>query len=399
MAACTGAVGFEPEGDPAGDRGPHERSGRVGAVVEAVGDLPAGGGAPAGGAAGTGDGHAGGGPGGAGRRRDVARGGAGGDCARAPAAGGRLLGRRRGDEDERLDRVAAAAAVDPSQRGGVGPGRHPRGAECGARGPRRGQVTHHRVPGRAAPEPAQRRGAVPGGRARSGEDVTGAVHGPGARARVREAGLRGAAGRVGPAGPQPDLAGFAAGLDPARAAAGGQPGPGVRARRAGQDRPRAGGGAARGARPATEQGVPRRVRGAALRSVGGAVHHDGERGVGDPGGVAGPSRGHRACRLQRGREGLDRADAPGRGGEPGRGAVGAAGAVHGGGVAADHPRAHARAGCAGVRALPADGLPQGGAGSGDGRRVAGARAHHGAAGPRVARRPGVRSEGRPRRPP
>ena len=36
---------------------------------------------------------------------------------------------------------------------------------------------------------------------------------------VREAGLRGAAGRVGPAGPQPHLAGFAAGLDPARAAA------------------------------------------------------------------------------------------------------------------------------------------------------------------------------------
>jgi len=268
--------------------------------------------------------------------------------------------------------------VDPSQLGGVGPGRHPRGSECGARGPRRSQVAHPRVPGRAASEPAQWRGAVSVGPARGGEDVAGAMHGPGARAGVPQAGLRGAAGRVGIAWPQPDLEGFAAGLDPARAAAGGQPGPGVPARRAGQDRHGVGGGTARGAGPATAQGVSRRVRGGAVRSVGGAVHHDGERGVGDPGGAAGSARGHRASRLQRGREGLDCTDAPGRVGEPSRGAVEAAGAVHGGGVAADDPRAHERAGCPGACALRADGLPQGGAGSGDGRRVAGARAHHGA---------------------
>jgi len=115
---------------------------------------------------------------------------------------------------------------------------------------------HPRVSGRAASEPAQRRGAVPGRAAGSGEDVAGAVHGRGAGAGIRPAGLRGAAGRVGPAGPQPDVEGCAGGLAPARAAAGGQQGPGHRARRDRQARHGAGRGAARGARPGAEQPFP-----------------------------------------------------------------------------------------------------------------------------------------------
>ena len=121
---------------------------------------------------------------------------------------------------------------------------------------------------------------------RSRQDLAGAVHGPCAGARVRQAGLRRAARRDGPARPQQDLEGRAARLDPAREVTGGQQRPGVRARRDRQARPRAGRGPARGARPGAERPLPRRIRRAAVRPLRGAVHHDSERGGADPASAA-----------------------------------------------------------------------------------------------------------------
>ena len=61
-------------------------------------------------------------------------------------------------------------------------------------------------------------------------------------------------------------------------------------------------GAARGARPGAEQHVPRPLPRRAVRPLGGAVHHDGERPRPGPAGAARPHGGARAARLHRGGE-------------------------------------------------------------------------------------------------
>ena len=92
--------------------------------------------------------------------------------------------------------------------------------------------------------------------------------------------------------------------------------PGVHPRRDRQARlrlpRRPGVGAARGARSGAEQHVPRSLPRRAVRSVRGAVHHDGERARPDSAGAARPHGGARARRLHRGREAQDRRRAPGR---------------------------------------------------------------------------------------
>ena len=287
--------------------------------------------------------------------------------------------------------------MDSAQHGADRPGARERGARCRARRPRTRQGAHPRVPGRAAAEPARHgRGDLPLGPARRGQDLAGAVHGPRVGARVREAVLRRAARRDGPARPQPHLARRAARLDPARDAAGGQQRPGVRTRRDRQARPRPRRGPARGARPGTESLFPRRVRRAAVRPLRGAVHHDGERGGADPAGAAGPARDHRPARLHRGREGRHRRDAPDPGTEPGRRADGRAGAVHPGRLSSHDSRLHTRAGDPSAHPLPADRLPQGGPGAGDRQRVAGPRVRHGGAGAHASRRAGCRPHRRSR---
>ena len=66
-------------------------------------------------------------------------------------------------------------------------------------------------------------------------------------------------------------------------------------------------GAPRGARSGAEQHVPRSLPRRAVRSVGGALHHDRERARSDSGGAARPHGSARARRLHRGREAADRA--------------------------------------------------------------------------------------------
>ena len=77
-------------------------------------------------------------------------------------------------------------------------------------------------------------------------------------------------------------------------------------------------GAARGARPRAEQHVPRPLSRRPLRSLGGAVHHDGERPRPGPARAARPHGGARAAGLHGRGEAQDRRRAPGReaGAEP-----------------------------------------------------------------------------------
>ena len=199
-----------------------------------------------------------------------------------------------------------------------------------------------------------------------------------------------------PAGPQPDLARRAAGMDPARDAAGRLARPGLRPRRDRQARPRAGGGPPRAARPGAARPVPRCFRRGAVRPLRGALHHDGERDGADPAGAAGPARDRRPARLLGGREGRHRPVAPDRGAEPGGRPRGHAGAVHRGRLPADRPGLHQRARGAAADPLPAGYLPPGGAGPRDRRQLARPRARHRAAGPRASRRAGRRPRRRPR---
>ena len=69
-------------------------------------------------------------------------------------------------------------------------------------------------------------------------------------------------------------------------------------------------GAARGARSGAEQHVPRSLPRRAVRSLRGAVHHDGERARSDAARAARPHGGARDRRLHRGREAADRDRAP-----------------------------------------------------------------------------------------
>ena len=193
---------------PRGDPRAHGRGGRDGAQREARPGLPAGAGAPAAGGGSARGRHAGrrAGRAGRGRRRPAAAGRAGRHRARAPPPGRAVGVRRR--EDQRLDRVAGSAAVEPAFDGAGRPRPRPDGARCRARGPRPRQGVPPRVPGRAAADPVRRRRrAVFHRAARDGQDLAGQVHGRGPRARLREARLRRAPRRYRPARPQPNVAG------------------------------------------------------------------------------------------------------------------------------------------------------------------------------------------------
>ena len=149
-AACTGEVRFETEAIRRVIRA-HTREAGVAELNANLGHLPASGAAPTAGWPGSGVDHARGGAEGVGRRRrrPAAAGRAGGHRARAPPPG-RVVG-RRGRTDERLDRVPGAVALGPAQRRARRPGADPGGARCRARGPRRRQDPHPRVPGRLPP--------------------------------------------------------------------------------------------------------------------------------------------------------------------------------------------------------------------------------------------------------
>ena len=94
------------------------------------------------------------------------------------------------------------------------------------------------------------------------------------------------------------------------------PQPGVHPRRDRQARERlprrSGVGAARGARPRAELDVPRSLPRRAVRPVGGAVHHHGQRARSGSAGAARPHGSAGDSRLHRGREAGDRPRPPGR---------------------------------------------------------------------------------------
>ncbi len=133
---------------------------------------------------------------------------------------------------------------------------------------------------------------------------------------------------------------------------------------------------ARGARPGAEPHVPRSLPRRRPRPLGGAVHHDGERGRDDPRSAVRPHGGDPHRRLHRGREGRDREASPRRAparaqrAARGRGLVHRRrpahdrGRLHPGGRRA-HPRARARQGAAQGRD---EGRGERGAATGDDRR-------------------------------
>ena len=118
-------------------------------------------------------------------------------------------------------------------------------------------------------------------------------------------------------------------------------------------------GAARGARSGAEQHVPRSLSRRAVRSVRGAVHHDGERARPDSAAAARPHGSARDRRLHRGREAEDRDRSPGRqaGQEPRADAR--VHPLHAGRAAAGDSRLHARGRRPQSRARDRRALPQG----------------------------------------
>ena len=128
-------------------------------------------------------------------------------------------------------------------------------------------------------------------------------------------------------------------------------------------------GAARGARSGAEQHVPRSLSRRAVRSVGGAVHHDRQRARSDSAAAPGPHGSARDRRLHRGREAADRHRSPrvdkqvknhGLTAEQVRFTPDA--------LRADHPRLHARGRRAEPRARDRLALPQGRPAAGGRRR-------------------------------
>ena len=212
-------------------------------------------------------------------------------------------------------------------------------ARAGAgRGPLRpggGEGAHPRRPGGAEAEP-EGQGADPLLRrpSRRRQDLAGPVDRPRPGPQVRAAEPGRAARRGGAARPPADLHRRHARPHPPGAAAGRRQQPGADARRGGQARPRLprrpGQRAAGGARPGPEQHVPRQLPRSAVRSVEGAVHHDGQRAGHDPAAAAGPHGASAPFRLQRRGKGRDRgalpaAAAAGGGGPDGGAADGRAG--------------------------------------------------------------------------
>ena len=163
-------------------------------------------------------------------------------------------------------------------------------------------------------EEAQGADPVPGRAARRGQDLAGALDRQGDRAQLRPAVARRRARRGGDSRPPPHVHRRAARQDHPVAQEGGDPEPGLPARRDRQDvdglsrRPL--GGAARGAGPGAEQHLQRSLPGPRLRPVGRDVHHHGELPARDPDPAAGSDGDHPAARLHRVREGLDRGAVP-----------------------------------------------------------------------------------------
>ena len=274
-------------------------------------------------------------------------------------------------------------------------------------GPRRrslrsgqGQGPHSRVP-RGAQAQSRGQGAHPllRGAARRRQDVAGEVDRgvAGPQVRPRLAGRHARRGRD-PRAP-PHLHRRAARPGHPGPAQGGVPEPGVHPRRDRQARhglPRRPGlGPARGARSGAEQHVPGPLPRRAVRPVGGALHHDGQRARSDSAGPARPHGGARAAWVHGRREARDCRRAPGRaaGAEPRSDRRAAL--VHAAGAAGHHPRVHAGGGRPEPRARDRRHLPQGGPPPGRGRCHAGRghpRDRHGHAGrPEAPRRGGSRS--------
>ena len=246
-----------------------------------------------------------------------------GSAARARSAVEDAAGRRRihgGADLSRLDRRAAVVEEDrrghrPQEDQGH-PGRR-------ALGPREGEGPHPRVPRGPQAEPGHE-GADPLLRraSRRRQDVAGAVDRAVARPQVRAHLARRRARRGGDPRPSPHLHRRAARPDHPGPAPRRVEEPGVHARRGRQARPRLPRrslvGAARGARPGAEQHVPRSLPRRAVRSVGGAVHHHGQRARHDSAAAARPHGSARAPRLHRGRKAGHRARSPRRqaGAEP-----------------------------------------------------------------------------------
>ncbi len=154
------------------------------------------------------------------------------------------------------------------------------------------------------------------GPSRRGQDVARQVHCEVARPQVRPGVPRRHARRSGDPRAPSDLHWRAAGADHAGAAAGGVEEPGVHPRRDRQAglrfprRPLV--RAARGARPGTEQHVPRSLSRRAVRPERGPLHHDSERARSDSSAAARPDGSARDRRLHRRREAEHRDRPPDR---------------------------------------------------------------------------------------
>ena len=220
-----------------------------------------------------------------------------------------------------LHRLARRAAVGEAHRRGHRPRQDQGRARRRSLRPRAREGPHPRVP-RGPQAQARREGPDPVLRRPSGrrQDVARAVDRDVARPQVRARVARRHARRGRNPRSSPDVHRRAARPDhpgpaPRRVAQ-----PGVHPRRDRQARHRLprrpGVGAPRGARSGAEQHVPRSLPRRAVRSVRGAVHHDGQRARHDSGAAARPHGSARAAGLHRGREAAHRARPPRR--APGR---------------------------------------------------------------------------------
>ena len=200
--------------------------------------------------------------------------------------------RRRIHRVAHLSRLARGAAVEQADRRSHRSAEDQAGARRRSFGPREGQGSHPRIPRGAQAEPG-RQGTDPLLRraSRRRQDVAGALDRGVARPQVRPRVARRHARRSGNPRPPPDLHRRAARPDHSGPAPRRVEEPGVHPRRDRQARLRLPRrpvvGAARGARSGAEQHVPRSLSRRAVRSVGGAVHHHGERPRSGAAGAAG----------------------------------------------------------------------------------------------------------------
>ena len=216
-----------------------------------------------------------------------------------------------------LSRLAGRAAVDQADRRSDRSAEDEGDARRRPFGPREGEGPHPRIP-RGPQAESRRQGADPLLRraSRRRQDVAGALDRRVARPQVRPRVARRHARRGRDPRPPPHLHRRAARPDHPGPAARRVEEPGLHPRRDRQARLRLPRrslvGAARSARSGAEQHVPRSLPRRAVRSLGGAVHHDGQRARSGAGGAARPHGSARDRRLHRGREAADRDRSPGR---------------------------------------------------------------------------------------